>query len=74
MSQSLPSRGQMALRKCLPRLELWIHYLNHCPSVGTFHGTSLQKELHPIKSAFLNRLPSCDRRKTSTNVKKRYVL
>ncbi len=27
--------------------------LNHFPSVGTFHGTSLQKELHLIKSVVL---------------------
>ncbi len=32
--------------------------LNHFPSVGTFHGTSLQKESHLIKSAFL-RVLSC---------------
>ncbi|GEM_PF-1623249 len=29
--------------------------LKHFPSVGTFHGTSLQKELHLIKSAFLSK-------------------
>jgi len=31
----------------------WIINLNHCSSVGTLHVTSLQRELHLIKSAIL---------------------